>query len=101
MPGLGDLLRGLFGGGRAAAAEPETAGPAEDYKGFSIQPASRRNGGQWTTEAVISKTVGDAVKEHRLIRADLFADPDDAASASIAKAKRMIDEQGEKLFGGG
>lgn len=99
-PGLGDLLRGLFGGGGSAKAEPETLGPPEDYKGFTIRAASRRNGGQWTTEAVISKTLGEATKEHRLIRADLFADRDDAAVASIAKAKRMIDEQGEKIFGG-
>ncbi len=97
-PGLGDLLRGLFGGG---SAQPEAAaGPAEDYKGFTIRADSRRNGGQWTTEAVITKTVGDVPKEHRLIRADLFAERDDATAASIAKAKRMIDEQGEKLFGG-
>ena len=42
--------------------------------------------------------VDGEVREHRLIRADTFQDVDTAASASIAKAKQMIDEQGAQLF---
>ncbi len=95
-PGLGDFFRGLFGGGQEAA---EAGAPSEDYKGFTIRPASRQQGGQWTTEAVIAKVVGDAPKEYRLIRADLFALRDDAIAASLSKAKRSIDEQGDKIFG--
>ncbi len=95
--GIGGFLRGLFGGG-SAPAEPE-AGPPEDYKGFTIRAAPGQRGGQWTTEALITKTIDDVTKEHRLIRADLFAERDDAIVASMAKARRMIDEQGERIFG--
>src|SRR5262245_1839302 len=95
-PGIGDFFRGLFGG--LSAAEPP-AEAAEDYKGFTILPAPHRQGGQWTTEAVITKVVEGTTKEHRLIRADLFAARDDAIAASLTKAKRTIDEQGDKIFG--
>jgi hypothetical protein len=97
-PGLGDFFRGLFGGG--SGASQEAAAPGEDYKGFTIHPTPNRQGGQWTTEAVIVKVVGEAKKEYRLIRADLFATRDDAIAASLSKAKRTIDEQGDKIFGG-
>jgi RNA polymerase primary sigma factor len=42
--------------------------------------------------------IDGAVKTHHLIRADVFPSADAAAEATIAKAKRIIDEQGEGLF---
>jgi len=38
-------------------------------------------------------------KTHNLVRADTINDYDEAVKASIGKAKQMIDEQGERLFG--
>ena len=48
---------------------------------------------------VIAKRFDDEVKEHRFVRADTFGARDDADSFAIVKAKQIIDEQGDNLFG--
>lgn len=83
------LLSKLFGGaGGKPAAEPI------EYNGFSITPEPIAEGGQHRIAARIAKDG----QEHHLIRADMFSDAQSAAEASVAKAKQMIDEQGEQLF---
>lgn len=89
------LLSRLFGGGGGGAAEQ----PAESYEGFSITPDPIKEGGSWRLAARVEKEIGGETKTHRLIRADTFQSADEAASASIAKAKQIIDEQGNRLFG--
>ena len=37
-------------------------------------------------------------KEHRFIRADRHASLEDALGFSISKAKKIVDEQGERMF---
>ncbi len=92
---LGKLL-----GGSASAAGPETApGPAVSYNACEITPEPYRVGGQWQLAARIRKTVDGQTKEHHLIRADLLSDPEEAREHAIAKAKRLVDEQGDGLFG--
>jgi hypothetical protein len=88
------LLSRLFGGG---AARPET--PPETHKGFSIRPTPIREGGRYRVSARIEKEVGGVPKTHTLIRADVMDSEDEAATVSVAKARQMIDEQGERLFG--
>lgn len=99
-PGIGNFLRGLFGGGQSAdeGAAP-SLGEAVEYKGYAILPAPRQQGGQWLTAGVIRKDVAGDMKEHAFIRADTHASKDDAAAMAIDKAKRIIDERGERLFG--
>ncbi|QDZ00594.1 hypothetical protein FQ775_09490 [Nitratireductor mangrovi] len=94
------LLKRLFGlgGGGEEPGEPKPAAETE-HKGFRIQAMPFKEGGQFQTCALISKEVDGEVKEHRLIRADRFAALDDAVDVSLRKAKQMIDEQGERLFG--
>ncbi len=94
---LTGFLRNLFGAGAAGESRQE-AGSTVDYKGYTIRPASRRQGSQWLTVGVISKTFDDDVKEHQFIRADTYATKQDADACSILKAKQIIDEQGDKLF---
>jgi hypothetical protein len=89
------LLSRLFGGGGAAAAKPEP----EVYQGFSITPAPIREGSRFRVSARIEKQVGGALKSHTLIRADVFESETEAVQASAGKARQMIDEQGERLFG--
>ncbi len=88
------LLSKLFGARPNAKAETETSQP-EEYKGFAITPCPIREGSRYRVSARIEK--GDRV--HRLIRADMLDDAQTATATSLAKAKRMIDEQGERLFG--
>lgn len=87
----------LFGGSSSAGEEP--AGDPVEYKGFSILPTPFVEGGQYQTCGVISKEIGGETRQHRLIRADRFASKDDAIDVTVRKARQMIDEQGERLFG--
>lgn len=82
----------LFGGGGAVEVSAE---PPEDYKGFSIRPEPIREGSQWRVAATIEKDG----RSHHLIRADMLGDAESASQASVGKARQMIDEQGERIFG--
>ncbi|GGX53075.1 hypothetical protein GCM10007385_21400 [Tateyamaria omphalii] len=86
------LLKKLFGGG--APAEPE----GETYNGFSIIPTLQKESDGYRISARIEKELGGETKIHSLIRADTIASHEDATKATIAKAKQVIDEQGEALF---
>ena len=94
---LTGFLGKLFGAG-APGEGPREAGTTVDYKGYTIRPASRRQGAQWLTVGVISKAVDGATKEHHFIRADTYGSKQDADDCSVLKAKQIIDEQGDKMF---
>ena len=72
---------------------------SETYKDFLIEAAPMPEGGQYRLAANVSKTVDGEEKVHRLIRADLFTGQDEAAQFAIRKARQMIDEQGDRIFG--
>lgn len=96
------FLKKLFGGsGEKASAEPGTAEPRKqvEYNGYVIKATPYKEGGQWQTCGVVSKTVDGAVKEHRFIRADRFADADGAADHAILKGQQIVDQVGERMFG--
>ncbi len=88
------FLRGLGGN----KAEQAVKHDAVEYKGFSIVPTPRKAQGGWTTEGIISKPAGDETRSERFIRADMLMSEEDAVDYSVAKAKKIIDEQGERLF---
>jgi len=56
-------------------------------------------GGQYRLAGTISKEVDGEIKTHKLIRADMFSDRDEAVSFTVRKAKQVIGEQGDRLFG--
>ena len=91
-------LFGIGGGGERGGSQPE-ASEAQDYKGFTIRATPFKTEGQYQTCAVITREVDGVSKEHRLIRADRFAALDAAVDISFRKARQMIDEQGDRLFG--
>jgi hypothetical protein len=101
---LGGFFRGLMGSGGSGdtggASDAPTRGEAAEYNGYSIAPACRKQGSQWLTAGVISKPFDDGVKEHHFIRADLHASKDDAEACAVMKGKRIVDEQGDKMFDG-
>jgi hypothetical protein len=86
----------LFGGKPAEA--PAGASSSEEHKGFRITPKPIREGGQFRVAARIEKEVGGVVRTHELVRSDTLSSLDDATALSVAKARQMIDEQGEGLF---
>ena len=87
------FLKKLFGGGDAPADAQ-----GEDYNGYLITPTPQRDGTQYRICARIEKEIDGTLRSHTLIRADTIGDEDEAAAASIAKAKQMIDEQGDRIF---
>jgi hypothetical protein len=87
------LWNRLFGGGVADADEA-----AIEYNGYRIRAAPYRRMGQYQTCGVVIKEIGGEIKEHRFIRAEMHPTRDAAMAFSIAKAKQIIDEQGERLF---
>ncbi|HRP78836.1 MAG TPA: HlyU family transcriptional regulator [Aquamicrobium sp.] len=88
----------FFGGAGAAAATEPPLDPVE-YKGYVIRPAPFVEDGQYQTCGIISREAGGEVKEHRFIRADRFPARDDAVEVTLRKARQLIDEQGERIFG--
>ncbi len=81
----------LFG---SSPANP-TETPGEDYNGFRITPSPAKTNGQFRVGARIEKDG----RRHEMIRADTIASEDEARAISLAKARQMIDQQGERLFG--
>lgn len=71
---------------------------AEGYNGFRIFAEPMKDDGVYRLSARIELDTDDEVRVHQLIRADTFNDENSAAEASIAKAKQLIDQQGDKLF---
>lgn len=86
------LFSKLFGGGGKPDPEPV------EYKGFDIFPDLMDEGGKYRLSARIEKTIDGDRKTYPVIRADTFDSRDQAESFSIAKAKQVIDEQGEGIF---
>lgn len=83
------LFSKLFGGGKTPEPEPEY------YKDFAIYPSGQKESGGWRLAARVAKDG----KEHMLIRSDVLQTKEQADAAAISKAKQMIDEQGDRLFG--
>lgn len=89
------LFGRLFGGKTDKTDGSNPVGSGEDHKGFRITPRPIREGATYRVSALIEKDG----RRHELIRADTMASLDEATALSLAKARQMIDEQGERLFG--
>ena len=90
--------KSLFGGGSSATATSAKPGRTEDYKGFTIEAAPFKEGGQFQLAGRITKTVDGETREHSFLRADRFSTFEDAESFTFVKAKQMIDQMGDKVF---
>ncbi len=81
----------LFG---TSSAEPTP----EVYKECRIFPTLKKGSDGYRVSARIEKVFEDQTKVHTLIRADVIRSEEDALAATLAKAKQVIDEQGDGLF---
>jgi len=91
------ILSKLFGGS-GGDGPAKSAAKSEAYNGFRIFPEPIKEGGQYRVAARIEMEVDGVTKTHTLIRADTLADHGGAVTASINKAKQVIDEQGARIF---
>jgi hypothetical protein len=86
----------LFGG-KAAESAPPASAPVE-YKGFVIRSAPFQENGRYQTAGVIEKEIAGVRKEHHFIRADSHASLEVATEFTLAKARQIIDQMGERIF---
>lgn len=91
-------IRRLFGGGSEAPAA--AAANAVEYKGYQIIAQPQKAPGGFLTSGLIVLENDGGRREHRFVRADTHSSADDARHFTVLKAQRLIDEQGERLFGG-
>ena len=88
------FLSKLFGGGSAQKPEAEQV----IYKDFRIFAEPISESGGFRVAARIEKEVGGETLSHELIRADVCRSETQAREISAAKARQVIDEQGDGLF---
>lgn len=91
------FLRRFFSRGSGARATPPAEASVE-YNGYTITPAPEKTPGGWRVAGTIAKGNGDDRKVHHLDRADTSPERDAIVAMTIEKAKRVIDEQGDRLF---
>ena len=91
------FLKNMFGGASTGGREPEAADPVE-HEGFSIVATPRKANGGWSTEGLIRKAVDGEEKEVHFIRADTSTSREAAVTLAVSKARKIIDEQGERVF---
>ncbi|WP_432473098.1 HlyU family transcriptional regulator [Amphritea sp. HPY] len=87
-------IKSMFSGGETAPKEPESL-PAVEYNGFTITPAPVQEAAGFRINGAISK--GEL--SHAFIRADTLPSAQMCADEMVRKAKQMIDQQGDRLFG--
>ena len=97
MAGIMDSIRNMFGGS-SASKPPQAANEPELYKECLIYAEPMAESGQWRLAGRIVKGEGEAAKEHKFIRADIFANREEVEVATLRKARQIIDEQGDRLF---
>lgn len=92
---VGGLLRRLFGGNGHDASEPAAT---EEYRGYILTADPVREGEGWRVAGSIQWGSGADVRVHEFCRADTGPDRDEIAATTLRKARRLVDEQGERLF---
>lgn len=95
------FLKKLFGGGSAAPVDVAAKAPDDVHKDIEIRanPMSEA-GGQWRIAGTLTKIEGDEKIVRKFVRADMVQSQDEAISASIAKAKMIIDQNGAYIWKG-
>lgn len=91
--------KSLFGGGSARDAGPSKPVRTAEHNGFRIEATPYAEAGQFQVAGVISREVDGVAKEHKFVRADRFGSLDEAAEFSLMKARQIIDQQGDRMFG--
>ena len=92
------ILKKVFGGGSADGAPAVVEREAVEYNGYRIIPMMRKEPEGLRVAGRIELEKGDDVLRHDFVRADVYHSEDDTLPVVIQKAKRIIDEQGERIF---
>ena len=90
----------LFGGGASKAEDAVPDAPDEVYKDVAIRAIPQSDGGQWRIAGQLTKTIDGVPITRKFMRADMMNSREQAAVASIGKAKLIIDQNGDMLWKG-
>ena len=90
------LIQKIFG--KSATSSARAPAEAFDYEGYQVQPAPIREDAGWRVAGFITKEIDGEIHRHEFIRADVVSSAEEAVSTTAAKARRVIDEQGERIF---
>ena len=93
------FLRGLFSPRSAPSGTPQAEASVE-HNGYTITPAPEKGPGGWRIAGTISKELDGDRKVFEFGRADTAPDREAIVAMTIEKAKRIIEEQGDRMFGG-
>ncbi|WP_158585260.1 HlyU family transcriptional regulator [Oceaniradius stylonematis] len=97
---MAGLFKRLFGGGEATD-DPAGRAPDEEYKGVEVRAAPvKESDGQWRIAGTLTRTADGTTITRRFLRADLLASRDLAVSSTLAKARLIIDQNGDDLWKG-
>lgn len=89
------FIRRLFGGG---GSEAPTEAARDSYQGFELVATPQAEGDSWRVAGRIVRQGPEGEQVHEFVRADLLPSRDAAAEATLRKARRIVDEAGERLF---
>ena len=93
------FLKKLFGGGKTPDADA-SSGPSESHAGFTIVATPYETNGRWQLCGIISREKDGVLQEHRFVRADNFGTRAEAEEMTLFKARQIIDQMGDRIFGG-
>lgn len=87
------------GSGGSGGSGPGGSGPEpEEHAGFRIYAEPIKETGGHRVAGRIEKDIDGQTRRHDFVRADVCQSFDDARRISLAKARQVIDEQGEGMF---
>lgn len=91
----------LFGGNKGSSKQqpeqPKILGE-EEYHGYLIQAIEYKQGDELLLAGNIIKQVGQITKSQQFIRSDRMINKEQALTASLAKGRQIIDQNGDHIF---
>ena len=96
---MSGFFKRLFGSA-ANQNEPPSGEPDEVYKDVEVFARPVKEESQWRIAGMLKKTIGGETVERRFMRADLLPDEGSAKSATLGKARLIIDQNGDSLWSG-
>jgi hypothetical protein len=91
------IIKKLFGtseAGSSAAIELESV----EYNGFQIVPMPRKESQGFRVQGRIEKVIDGELRKVSFVRADMYHAQDDTVAVILQKGRRLIEEQGDRLF---
>ncbi len=82
-----------------AGSGPGKVAAREDYHGYELLARPVKEGAQWRVAGTIrTRDAANDSAGYDFVRADTMADHDECVQMCLAKARKLVDEQGGRLF---